>query len=152
MLGALELIATNPHNALGRDRRRRQVPADRGERVQSLHGRIGETGRMGPQRATAIAEDAAATEAKTIEAATGRLIAALDALEAAAERRRDSDRGGQSLAAQVQALGADRSKLAAELDAETARARRLVAGNRDIARRLDLAMESIRSVLEARDR
>jgi hypothetical protein len=56
---------------------------------------------MGPQRATAIAEDETATESKTIEAATARLIAALDALEAAAQRRRDSDRGEQSLAAQV---------------------------------------------------
>jgi hypothetical protein len=107
---------------------------------------------MGPQRATAIAEDETATESKTIEAATARLIAALDALEAAAQRRRDSDRGEQSLAAQVQTLGADRSKLAADLDAETARSRRLVAANRDIARRLDLVIESIRSVLEAHDR
>ena len=88
----------------------------------------------------------------SVEAATGRLIAALDALEAAAERRRDADRGVQSLAAQVQALGADRSKLAEELDAEAARRSQLEATNRDIARRLDLAIEGIRSVLEAHDR
>ena len=106
---------------------------------------------MGPQHATAIAEDEVASDGGTIEAATARLVAALDALEAAAQRRRDADRGEQSLAAQVQALGADRSKLAAELDAETARSRRLVAANRDIARRLDLAIDSIRSVLEAQD-
>jgi len=124
----------------------------RGVHAQRCIAVSGESVRMGPQRATAIAEDETATESKTIDAATARLIAALDALEAAAQRRRDSDRGEQSLAAQVQALGTDRSKLAADLDAETARSRRLVAANRDIARRLDLAIESIRSVLEAHDR
>ena len=44
------------------------------------------------------------------------------------------------------------SKLAADLDAQTARARRLETANREIARRLDAAMENIRSVLEAQDR
>ena len=93
-----------------------------------------------------------AVDPGSVEAATGRLIAALDALEAAAERRRDSDRGVNSLAAQIQALGADRSKLAQELDAEVARRRALEATSREIARRLDLAIEGIRSVLEAHDR
>lgn len=97
-------------------------------------------------------DEPAAIDVASVEAATGRLIAALDALEAAAERRRDADRGVQSLAAQVQALGADRSKLAEELDAEAARRRQLEATNREIARRLDLAIEGIRSVLEAHDR
>ena len=97
-------------------------------------------------------DEPAAIDVGSIEAATGRLIAALDALEAAAERRHDADRGVQSLAAQVQALGADRSKLAEELDAELGRRRRLETNNRDIARRLDLAIEAVRSVLETHDR
>jgi hypothetical protein len=97
-------------------------------------------------------DEPAAIDVGSVEAATGRLIAALDALEAAAERRRDADRGVHSLAAQIQALGADRSKLAGELDAEAARRRELEATNREIARRLDLAIESIRSVLEVHDR
>ena len=54
------------------------------------------------------------SDASAIEAASRRLSAALDALEAAAERRRQSDHGEDKLAAQVQALGTDRSKLAAE--------------------------------------
>jgi len=90
------------------------------------------------------------TDASAIEAATKRLSAALDALEGALEHRRDADRGENALAAQVHALGTDRSKLASDLDATTARARRLEAANREIAQRLDTAMENIRSVLEAR--
>jgi len=91
----------------------------------------------------------AMTDASAIEAATRRLAAALDALEAAMERRRDSDRGEGALAAQVHALGTDRSKLASDLDASAARSRRLEATNREIAQRLDVAIGSIRSVIEA---
>lgn len=92
------------------------------------------------------------SEGGGIDAATRRLAAALESLESAVERRRESDRGDEALSAQVHALGADRSRLAAELDVQTARARRLEAVNRDIARRLDVAMETIRSVLDADDR
>ena len=88
------------------------------------------------------------TDASAIEAATKRLSAALDALEGALEHRRDTDRGENALAAQVQALGTDRSKLASELDGATAHSRRLEATNRDIAQRLDVAIDSIRSVIE----
>jgi hypothetical protein len=73
---------------------------------------------------------------------------ALDALEAALERRREGDRGDQTLAAQLQASGSDRSRLAADLDAQAARARRLTNTNREIARRLDAAIDTLRSVVE----
>lgn len=115
-------------------------------------GGSGESGRMGAPHAMPKGDEPAAIDVGSIEAATGRLIAALDALEAAAERRHDADRGVQSLAAQVQALGADRSKLAEELDAEAVRRRQLEATSREIARRLDLAIEGVRSVLESHDR
>lgn len=88
------------------------------------------------------------TDASAIEAATRRLAAALDALEAAVERRREADRSEGALAAQVQALGTDRSKLASELDAATARSRQLENTNRDIAQRLDVAIDAIRTVIE----
>lgn len=91
------------------------------------------------------------TDANAIDAATRRLSAALDALEAAAERRRQADRGEETLAAQIHALGSDRSRLAADLDDQMARSRRLEATNREVARRLDAAMGTIRSVLEAQD-
>jgi hypothetical protein len=91
------------------------------------------------------------TEANAIEAATRRLSAALDALEAATERRREADRGEETLVAQVQALGADRSRLAADLDQQAARSRRLEATNREVAKRLDVAIETIKTVLEVGD-
>jgi hypothetical protein len=87
-----------------------------------------------------------------IEAATRRLSLALDQLEAAADRRMEIERSRAILTEQVHALDADRSKLAADLDVETARARRLEAANRDIAGRLDAAMQNIRSVLEGEGR
>jgi hypothetical protein len=88
------------------------------------------------------------TDASAIECATGRLAASLDALEAAVERRREADRSEGALAAQVQALGTDRSKLASELDAATAHSRQLETTNRDIAQRLDVAIDAIRTVIE----
>lgn len=86
-----------------------------------------------------------------IDSAVKRLALALDALDAAVERRRDADRGTDALAVQVQALGLDRSKLAAALDGETARARNLEATNREIAERLDTAIASIQAVLDAHE-
>jgi L-lactate utilization protein LutB len=91
----------------------------------------------------------ATTEHSSIDLAVKRLALALDALDAAVERRRESDRDEDALAQQLQTLGADRSKLAAALDGETARSRRLEATNRDVAERLDRAIHSIKSVLTA---
>jgi len=91
------------------------------------------------------------TDAGTIEVATRRLMLALDGLEAAAERRREADRAELGVADQLHALGADRSRLAADLDAVTARARALETTNQEVARRLDAAIETIPSVIEAND-
>jgi hypothetical protein len=84
-----------------------------------------------------------------IETATRRLMAALDALESAAERRRDADRDENELASRIQALGADRSRLADELDGSLVKTRRLERTNREIVDRLDAAIGTIRSVLDA---
>ena len=84
-----------------------------------------------------------------IDAATRRLMAALDALEAAAERRRDADRDENELASRIQALGADRSRLAANLDSALAQSRSLETTNREIAEKLDAAIGTIRAVLDA---
>jgi Domain of unknown function (DUF4164) len=92
------------------------------------------------------------TEGSAIEAASKRLALALDALAAAVERRHEADRGEQTLDAQLHALGADRSHLAAELDAAAARNRTLEAANREVAERLDAAIDTIRSVLAANER
>jgi hypothetical protein len=91
------------------------------------------------------------TDQTAIEAVTRRLSQALDTLDAAVERRIEIDRSRTVLTEQVHALDADRSKLAADLDAQIARARSLESANRDVARRLDAAMENIRLVLESQD-
>jgi hypothetical protein len=91
------------------------------------------------------------TDQTAIEQATRRLTAALDALDAAVERRVEADRGAAALGEQVHALAADRSRLAADLDTQVARSRSLETANRDVARRIDVAMENIRSVLESND-
>ena len=91
-------------------------------------------------------------EPSAIDAASKRLALALDALAAAVERRREADRGEQTLDAQLHALGADRSRLACELDAAVARTRTLEIANREVAQRLDAAIDSIRSVLAANER
>jgi len=84
-----------------------------------------------------------------LDAATRRLIAALDALESAVERRSEADRDEAELASRIQALGVDRSRLADELDGSLVKSRRLERTNREIAERLDAAIGTIRSVLDA---
>ena len=86
-----------------------------------------------------------------IDAATKRLSLALDALEAAVERRAGADGDEQTVGAQLHALGADRSRLAAELDEATARAREIETTNREIARRIDVAMDGIRGLINGQE-
>ncbi len=88
-------------------------------------------------------------DANPVEMATRRLSAALDGLEAALERRRGADQGGAALAEQLSSLGADRSRLAAELDQQAARAQKLEATTREISQRLDAAMEAVQTVVDA---
>ena len=88
------------------------------------------------------------SEESTIDAAVKRLALALDALDAAVERRKQADRNEEGLTAQVHALGVDRTRLAAALDVESARSRRLETTNREIADRLDSAITSIQSVVD----
>ena len=95
-------------------------------RVESLRGKFGEIG------------DARLT-----------VMAALEALESAVERRREADRDENELAVRIQALGADRSRLADELDNSLVKTRRLERSNREIAEKLDAAIGTIRAVLDA---
>ncbi len=91
------------------------------------------------------------TDQSAIDSAVKRLALALDSLDAAVERRREADRSEEALASQLHALGVDRTKLAAALDGEAARTRRLESANREIAERLDAAMASIQSVLDTNE-
>ena len=87
------------------------------------------------------------SETDSIEIASRRLLLALDALEAATERRRETDRSEETLANHVHALGTDRARLASELDAAAARSRALETVNREVAQRIAQAIETIRGVL-----
>jgi Domain of unknown function (DUF4164) len=86
-----------------------------------------------------------------IDAATRRLMTALDALEGAVERRREADRDENELASRIQALGADRSRLADELDNSLVKTRKLERTNREIAEKLDTAIGTIRAMLDDKE-
>ncbi len=85
---------------------------------------------------------------RPVEASLERLIQAIDKLEAAVERRAETDTSLGSLQDDLQRLSDDRSQLAETLDKAEARASRLEEANREVSRRLVSAMESIRTVLE----
>jgi hypothetical protein len=87
------------------------------------------------------------SDSDSVESASQRLTHALDVLEAAAERRREIDRGQDAIITQIHALGTDRARLASELDHATARSRGLETATREVARRVDQAIETIRGVL-----
>jgi chromosome segregation ATPase len=91
------------------------------------------------------------SEPDPIETASRRLAQALDALDAAADRRQEADRGEEALATQLHVLGADRSRLASELDQAAARSRALETANREVAQRIDSAIATISSVLSPPD-
>src|SRR3978361_588606 len=98
-----------------------------------------------PANGSANAEPAS----NDVDAATRRLMAALDSLESAVERRREADRDENELATRIQALGADRSRLADHLGASRVKSRKRERTNREIAERRDAAIGTIRSVLDA---
>jgi hypothetical protein len=87
-----------------------------------------------------------------LDRATRRLGAAIDTLEAAVNRRHEEDRHRDALEAQLQAFGSDRSKLASELDHVRARSVDLESANREVSRRLERAVDTIRSVLAVQER
>jgi Domain of unknown function (DUF4164) len=98
-------------------------------------------------RAAMALADGQMSDTDSVEIAVRRLALALDALEGAAERRGETDRGRDALIAQVHALGDDRARLASALDHAAARSRGLQNANREIAQRIAQAIETIRGLL-----
>lgn len=92
------------------------------------------------------------TDPSAIDAAARRLAQALDALQAAVARKREAETGGSAITMQLQALGTDRARLAAELDNAAAHGRKLEDTNREVARRIDVAMGTIQKLLDEHDR
>ncbi len=85
------------------------------------------------------------------EQAFRRLEAALESLEQAVDERLSQPGGAEGLAEEVQMLSSDRARLAETLDRTEARAAKLETINRDVSRRLDQAIETIRAVLQAEE-
>jgi chromosome segregation ATPase len=82
-----------------------------------------------------------------LDAALKQLAAALDQLEAAAARRAEADAARADLEEELAIMQDDRSRLAVELDGATARAKSLQIANAEVARRLERASATIRSIL-----
>ena len=80
--------------------------------------------------------------------ALARLNKALDRLEEAVNSRLERESQLTDAEAEVQRMGADRTRLAESLDSAEARAVRLENANREVSRRLVDAMEAIRAVLD----
>jgi hypothetical protein len=80
-----------------------------------------------------------------------RLESAVGVLEAASARVLDQRRTGADREAEIAMLSDDRARLAEELDHSNARTSRLESTNRDVARRLDVAIDTIRDVLNSSD-
>lgn len=92
------------------------------------------------------------TDASAVDAAARRLALALDSLQAAVVRRREADRTGDATSAHMHAVGIDRARLAAELDAAAAQMREMEDIHREVARRIDIAIGTIQHLLEQHDR
>lgn len=86
-----------------------------------------------------------------MDAALRRLDAALDALETAVDRAASDSREREALQDQLQSYGSDRSRLAADLERMRVRSSDLEAANREVSRRLEHAVDSIRAVLATQE-
>jgi len=84
----------------------------------------------------------------TLREVLDRLARAIDALEATVDARLEKESDFSEAEAEVQRMGADRARLAQEIDKAEARAERLAEVNREVSRRLVTAMETIRAVLD----
>ena len=81
------------------------------------------------------------------EAATARLDRALTRLEASVRSLNGRVRAHARIEADTQKLIAERARFAAELDKQSARAKRLDDSAAEVSRRLVAAMETVREVL-----
>ena len=133
----------------GQESRVTDLARDLDARIESLRAKFGE---IGDTRLTVMAALTVADELAEMGLRVKRLEQELAALQDARVSAGDRNKAAQAavaaaLAAQFQALDTDRARLASELDHATARSRGLEAANREVAQRIDLAIETIRRVL-----
>ncbi len=81
-----------------------------------------------------------------IQRALQRLNGAIDALDAAAERRAEAEAAQADAEAEFAVMQDDRSRLAVELDAALARSRALDRAVEDVSARLDRAGAALRAI------
>lgn len=86
-----------------------------------------------------------------LAAAVQRLRAAAAAVEAAVAERLERAQATQARVRELEIFADDRGRLAEDLDASNARAASLASVNRDVSRRIEQTMESIRDVLGGGD-
>ncbi len=84
-----------------------------------------------------------------IDAALKRLANALDQLEAACERRLEADAERSNLEEEFAVLQDDRTQLGVELDAAVTRSKSLELANDEVARRLQKASATLRTMLSS---
>ena len=77
-----------------------------------------------------------------------RLDKAVDALGTVVEHRFERDLDHADAEEEVQRLNEDRARLAQELDESESRSERVTEANNEVSRRLVVAMETIRAVLD----
>lgn len=87
-------------------------------------------------------------EQHSLNSSLERFNMALDKFEASVMRRKQTDRSVETLEGEVRTLSEDRSKLAQELDEMRDYAQRLGKIQNQAGKRLDSAMDSIRTILE----
>jgi len=83
-----------------------------------------------------------------ISAALEKLNTAIDSLDKVVDKRLLREEGLLDADAEVQRMGADRTRLAESLDEAQSRSQNLENTNREVSKRLVDAMESIRAVLD----
>ena len=83
-----------------------------------------------------------------IRQSLSRLRHAVEALEQAEARRRESQRLSGPVETELALMQDDRARLATELDAALARANRVETLATDLTRRVDAAMTAVRAVLD----
>jgi hypothetical protein len=91
------------------------------------------------------------TESDALELSLGRLAAAVDSLERAAERRMRQDDARANAEEEFALMQDDRSRLAVELDAALDRSRALEAANLNAGERLAHAAQAIGRIIARMD-
>ncbi|KAA0122789.1 DUF4164 family protein [Methylobacterium sp. P1-11] len=87
------------------------------------------------------------TETRSIDDALSRLEAAINRLDAVVQHRLDADAEPDDRDAELALMDEDRARLAAALDAASARLATVTTATGEVGHRLDRAIESVQDVL-----